>query len=167
MRAYNEYVNTVKNRLRNYNQFKITLANLRDSIAAKRDAIEHDVNAPISKYGGMPSGGKPELNAVESAAEHHMIMRDEIDSDLRNIAAIELTMRKIDRAISGLSETDQRLIKGHYFEGLSWEELGCELYYSEKWARERAGKAVKQMAGMIFGPKAVGQPVQTQFIFSE
>lgn len=166
MRAYNEYVNVVRNRLRNYKQFEITIENLKAGIAAKEEDLKSDVNAPISKYGDMPSGGKPELNAVESAAERHMMIRREIDGDLHAIADIERAMDMIERAISGLNDVDQRLIKGHYFDGLTWEELGSELYYSEKWARERAGKAVKEMAGMIFGPKAVGRPVQTHFVFT-
>ena len=50
---------------------------------------------------------------------------------------------------------------------MAWEKLGSELFYSEKWARERAGKAVREMAIMIFGPKASGQRGrQLQYIFA-
>lgn len=167
MRGYNDYVITVKRWLKNYNKFAITIANIKDDIDQKERQMKLDVNAPISKYGGMPSGGKPELNAVESMAERHMHMHDEIEKELQSISNIELTMRKIDRAISGLADNEQQLIKGHYFDGKTWSELGDELYYSEKWARERAYKATKQMAIMIFGPKAAGdETVQLQFIFA-
>lgn len=167
MRCYNDYVITVRRWLKNYNRFGITIENLRDDIKQKQKEIEHDVNAPISHYGNAPAGGKADLNTVESSASRHVAIRKEIDDTLSAIAEIELVMRKIDRAVSGLNDIDKRLITGHYIESASWEQLGDEMHYSEKWARERAGKAVKKMAIMIFGPKAAGnKEVQLQFIFS-
>lgn len=167
MRGYNDYVITVRRWLKNYNRFGITIENLRDDIEQKQKEIEHDVNAPVSHYGNAPVGGKAELNVVESSASRHIAMRKEIDDTLSAIADIELVMRKIDRAISGLTDIDKRLVEGHYIKYESWEKLGSEMFYSEKWARERAGKAVKEMAVMIFGPKAAGnKEVQLQFIFA-
>lgn len=167
MRGYNDYVITVRRWLKNYNRFGITIENLRDDIKQKQKEMEHDVNAPVSHYGNAPAGGKAELNTVESSASRHIAIQKEIDDTLSAIADIELVMRKIDRAISGLNDTDRRLIEGHYIQSLSWEHLGNEMFYSEKWARERAGKAVKEMAVMIFGPKASGnKEVQLQFIFA-
>lgn len=167
MRGYNDYVITVRRWLKNYNRFGITIENLKDDIKCKEQEMEHDVNAPISHYGNAPVGGASELNIVESSASKHIAMRKEIDDTLSAIADIELVMRKIDRAISGLNDIDRRLVEGHYIKSVSWEELGSEMYYSEKWARERAGKAVREIAIMIFGPKAAGnKEVQLQFIFA-
>lgn len=68
MKEYSDYIQAVKSYLRNYTKFKVTVENLQDSIAMWTSEMEHDVNAPISKYGDEPGGGTPELNSVEMAA---------------------------------------------------------------------------------------------------
>ncbi len=165
-KSYNDYTLTVKRWLKSYNRFSITIENLQEGIADKQHELDHDVNAPVSRYDAV-AGGTSELNMVERAAGRHMHIRQEIEDMKQSIFEIQASMRKIDRALDGLSETDRRLVEGHYFQGMAWEKLGSELFYSEKWARERAGKAVKEMAIMIFGPKASGQRGrQLQYIFA-
>lgn len=165
-KSYNDYTLTVKRWLKSYNRFSITIENLQEGIADKQHKLDHDVNAPVSRYDAV-AGGTSELNTVERAADRHMHVRQEIEDMKQSIFEIQASMRKIDRALDGLNETDRRLVEGHYFQGMAWEQLGSEMFYSEKWARERAGKAVREMAIMIFGPKAAGQKGrQLQYIFA-
>ena len=165
-RSYNDYVAKVKRWLKAYNMFTITIENLQENIADKERELDYDVNAPVSRYDDV-AGGKSELTTLQRAADPHKHIRQEIEDMKQSIFEIQASIRKIDRALDGLSETDRRLIEGHYFQGMAWEKLGSELFYSEKWARERAGKAVREMAIMIFGPKASGQRGrQLQYLFA-
>ena len=165
-KSYNDYTLTVKRWLKSYNRFSITIENLQENIADKERELDHDVNAPVSRYDAV-AGGTSELNTVERAADRHMHIRQEIEDMKQSILDIQSSMRKVDRALEGLGETERHLVEGHFLQGMSWEQLGDEMYYSEKWARERAGKAVKEMAIMIFGPKAAGnKEVQLQYIFA-
>lgn len=166
MKCYNDYVETTKRWLKNYSRFALTIENLQEEIQHKREMMQMDVAAPIARYDNMPSGGMPELNAVEMAAQRHMEWERDIADLEQGIEEIKLYQRKIDRALQGLNETGRHLIEGHYMQHKTWLTLGEELYYSEKWAREKALEAIKQMAFMIFGAKAVpldGKPVS--FVF--
>lgn len=164
MKEYNDYVAIVKRWLKNYNRFKITIENLNEEIKACEEMQKLDVTAGIAKYGDMPSGGFSELNNVESSASTHEQRQKHIESMKQSVQAIERILRKVDRSLEGLSGTDAHLIKGHYIEKKTWAELGNENFYTEKWARVHGGKAVKQMAAMIFGP--VVAPSQTAFVFA-
>lgn len=162
MNEYNDYVQTTRRYLKNYHQFRITADNMRDDIQFLQQIQDTDISAPISKYGDQPNGGMPELNSVESSAERRIAREKEIKEKQISVESIEQTLRKVDRALNGLSDSDYNLIHGHYIDGKEWSKIAEEQYISEKWARERAGKAIRQMAGMIFGLKA---NIQLRFNF--
>lgn len=52
-------------------------------------------------------------------------------------------------AISTLTEHQQRIIKGHYFEGLTYVELSKELGITEACVRKAADRALKQLRKII------------------
>ena len=166
MREYNDYALTVRRWLRSYHQFHVTIENLGDDIETLEKLNRLDVAAPISKYGDTPRGGTPELNSVESAAARHIARAGQIDEKRRSIETISLTLRKLDRAISCLPEIERRLAVGHFTEGLSWEELGNEFGYTEKWARTHGGQAIRQLAAMLFGDRAQGGKKPHAFVFA-
>ena len=167
VKEYSDYIQAVKSYLRNYTKFKVTVENLQDSIAMWTSEMEHDVNAPISKYGDEPGGGTPELNSVESAAARHEKLTARIEDAKKSIEKICCTLRNVDRALANLSQEDREIIEGHYFQKKSWKFLGTEHYYTDKWACGRARKAVQDMAFMIFGEKALPPGGQGMFVFYE
>ena len=166
MREYSDFIETTRGYLKRYSQFKVTIANLNDDIEAMEHAIETDIAAPISKYGGQPGGGSPELTPTEQGASRISKAQDFIRKNRESIRNIEHILRKVDRAIGELKPDDQRLIKGHFIDHRSWGELSAEVYHTEKWARERSRKAIKKMAFMIFGDRALPEQ-QKLFIFYE
>lgn len=55
----------------------------------------------------------------------------------------------LQRALSRLTDHQQRIIKGYYFEGLTYVELGEELGISEAGVRQAANRALKQLRKII------------------
>ena len=66
-------------------------------------------------------------------------------------AGLEKYAERIDlqRAISTLTDHQQRIIKGYFFDGLTYVELGEELGISEAGVRQAANRALKQLRKII------------------
>lgn len=164
MRAYNDYTATVKRWLRNYKNFKTYVENADDDIAAKEKEMYLDTAAGVANYSGDVHGGTPELYKVESLANKHLDGRQEIDDARANVDNIRRTLRKIDRALDTLTDTERRLVVGSYMENMTWDELGREFNYTGKWARMKGAGAIESMAVMLFGYTAMNKR-QMGFVF--
>lgn len=151
MQDYGECVRKTKQLLKSYHSLQVTLANMQDDLRTLEQIATIKPAAPVSKYSDMPGGGTPELNSVEAAAERSMRLGRLIERKRKSVEPLELIIRKLTRAIACLNEQDRRLIQGHYFDGLLWDELGRENGYTEKWARTHGGEAVSLIASMLFG----------------
>jgi len=66
-------------------------------------------------------------------------------------ASLEKYAERIDlhRAISTLTDHQQRILKGYFFDGLTYVELGEELGISEAGVRQAANRALKQLRKII------------------
>lgn len=164
---YNDYIFLTKKYLQNYNKFKLTAKVLEEDIRSKEKMLSEslDIGAAIAKYGGMPSGGHSELNAVESACERHMKTRAEIQSQKEDLASIRSQLNKIDTAFAVVEYGIRDIVKDYYINGYSWEQISARYHYSARWCREKSKKAVADMTAVIFGLKS--QPMQTAFIFAQ
>ena len=78
---------------------------------------------------------------------------------------IQRLIDKIDWAVSTLPQEDQDILKEHYFDRISWEKIGNNHSYSERWAREKGGKALRKVAFVLFGVRA--RPQQLSFVFAQ
>ena len=163
MNEYNDYVGMTKRYLKSYNQLRITAKNLDEDIEASQVMLQ-DESVAISRYGGEMGGGSGELNAVEAAADRRTKMKQQIEDMKRDQAEIERVLRKIDRALEGLSDGDRDLVQGHFIDGYSWQQLGNKAYCTEKWARDKGNKALKEVAFMVFG--VCVRPRQLRFVFA-
>lgn len=162
MKEYNDYIEMTFGYLRNYNKFLIVIENLKSEKEAKLLLLA-DQSVAISKYGDDSAGGVCELNQTEAAASRRMETQAEIEKINREIAELQRILSKVDRAINGLNEEDQRVITMFYLDRRSWREIADALYCSADWARKRGKKAVSEIAFMIFGGKAC--PDQLSFCF--
>jgi len=166
MKEYNDYVQTTKQYLRHYVEFKATVANLNDEIMAQEQLLGLQPAAPVPKYGDDTSGGQGELTPIEAAAEKRIEASKRLEQKRKEVEQIQRTVRKIDRALDTLTEQERSLIEGHYFNKLSWLSLATRFYVSEKWASKVANRVIKRMAEMIFGNVAVPSQ-QSLFVFLE
>ena len=165
MNEYNDYVSEVRRFLKNYNTFKATVKSLTADIEAQEELLRKadNLGAPIAKYDNMPKGGTGELNTVERQTEDRLRRQERIYKARLNRDELQLKLDQVDRAMGALSYEEQELLRGRYVEGKDWHSLGYENNYSERWAREKAGKALKTLALVICGPKAF--PKQLSFVF--
>ena len=167
MNEYNDYISITKRWFKSYNTFKVTVASMTADIETQERmlASADDLGAPIAKYDSMPKGGSGELNAVERQTEDRLRRQQEINRAKLNRDEIQRIIDRLDRAMESLPQEDRELLHGHYMMNRDWCSLGYERHYSERWAREKAGKALRTVAFMLFGVKA--QPMQLSFVFAE
>ena len=159
---YNDYVQTTREYLKRYHEFKATIDNLNDEIQAQEELLKINPSAPVPKYGDDTGGGKGELTPVESEASKRIEIQERIEGKKQEVARIERAMRKVDRALSAISPQERKLVEGYYINRESWHDLAIALFMTEKWASHVANRAIKSMASMIFGLKDVQQSL---FIF--
>ena len=72
MNEYNDYIAITRRWLKDYNLFKVTVRNMNKDIEAQQQILDLGSVAPIAKYGDMPAGGSPELNAVPCKRYRHV-----------------------------------------------------------------------------------------------
>ena len=137
MREYNDYIKLTRQYLKKYNQLKIAVQNLDDEIHAQEMLLESE-SIPSAHYGDdAVSGGRGELNVTEAAADRRIKAEKRIERMRQEKNELERILRKVDRALDGVSELDCDLVRGHYINGESWQTLGDRHFCSEKWERQR------------------------------
>ena len=151
MREYGDYIRETKRLLMNYNKMKVAALNLTEEIGALEAALR-DVQIGSVRYGedGV-QGGRGELTSTEAAAARRMRMEGRIADMKARRDEIERTVRAIDRAFESLDDADVELLQGRYMRGQSWIEIADALNYTEKWAQEKGGKVLRDVALMLFG----------------
>ena len=160
---YNDYENTVREYLRNYNYFKIMIANLEEDKTDQLNLLSQ-CSVSIAKYGDSTGGGSSELNQTEAAASQRMKIEENIRRIELNINELNTVINKIERALSAVGSLEKTAISMYYFERKSWEDVGLEIDCTGKTARAKANRAIQDMTFMIFG--AVARPSkQLSFCF--
>ena len=160
MREYGDYIRETKRLLQNYAKMKVAVTNLTEEIDAQEMILRDESISSIQYGNDRISGGTRELTTTEAAAARRIKLEGHI-SDMRiRRDDMERTIRAIDRAFESLDEADVELIQGRYMRGQSWIEIADALNYTEKWAQEKGGKVLRDVALMVFG--VVVRPVQTK-----
>lgn len=162
MRDYNDYIKATREYLKNYKQLQATVKNLEQEANEKQMELE-GVRIAVSNYGGKPGGNEGELTVTEAEAAKRGQIKDEITRISGEVRRIKGVLERIDCAIDSLDDTKKRLIQGYFMDGLTWRELSIEQYMTEKWASNVGGRAIREIAFMIFGSKAL--PPEKRFIF--
>ena len=158
MREYGNYIRETKRLLQNYAKMKVAVTNLTEEIDAQ-EAVLRDESISSIQYGDdRISGGARELTTTEAAAVRRIKLEGHISDMRMRRDEMERTIRAIDRAFESLDDADVELIQGRYMRGQSWIEIADALNYTEKWAQEKGGKVLRDVALMLFGVTV--RPVQ-------
>ena len=150
-------IKETKRILGQYNKMKVAVQNLAEEIEARNAALQGE-SVAIARYGDEPMGGTSELTATEAAAERRMKTTADIAVMEQRKRDMERTLRAVDRAMECLSADDERLVRGRYIDGYAWWQVAREAGYTEKWAKERGGKVLQDVALMLFG--VIERPAQ-------
>ena len=164
MREYGDYIRETKRLLQNYNKMKVAALNLTEEIKAQEMLLRDESIASIQYGDDRIGGGTRELTSTEAAVVRRIKMEGHITDMRIRRDEIERTIRAIDRAFESLDDVDAELLKERYINGRSWAEIAELLNYTEKWAREKGGRALRDMALMLFGIRM--QPIQLKLIHS-
>ena len=159
---HGDCIKETKRILGQYNKMKVAVQNLAEEIEARTAALQGE-SVAIARYGDEPTGGTAELTATEAAAARRMRAAADIAVMERRKGDMERTLRAVDRALSCLSADDERLVRGRYVDGYAWWQVAREAGYTEKWARDKGGRALRDVALMVFGLSE--KSVQLRFIF--
>lgn len=159
---HGDCIKETKRILGQYNKMKVAVQNLAEEIEARTAALQGE-SVAIARYGDEPMGGTSELTATEAAAERRMKTTADITVMEQRKQDMERTLRAVDRALSCLSADDERLVRGRYIDGYAWWQVAREAGYTEKWARDKGGRALRDVALMVFGVSV--KPMQLKIIF--
>ena len=162
MRAYGDYIRETKRLLGNYNKMKVAALNLTEEIEAMERLLADEGIASV-RYGDDTTGGRGELTATEAAAARRIRIAERIAAMKARKDEIERMVRAIDRAFESLDDADVELLQGRYIKGLSWAEVAEALSYTEKWVGDKGGKALRDVALMLFG--VIVKPAQLKITF--
>lgn len=163
MREYGDYIKEAKRILRNYNKMKVAVLNLDDEIKAQEAMLQGESISAIRYGDDRISGGAGELTATEAAAERRIKIKERIADMRERRDEMERTIRAVDRALEMLDDVEARIVRLRYVDCHAWWQVAREAGYTEKWARERGGKALFDVALMMFG--VIARPVQLRLMY--
>ena len=114
MNDYNEYINVLKGRLKNYRMFKKMVSDMTADIATQEEMLARamDLGAPIAAYDSMPHGGS-ELTTVERQTEDRLRVRENIRRTALNRDETQLIIDQLDRTLMALSPEEEELPRGY------------------------------------------------------
>ena len=151
MREYGDYIRETKRLLQNYAKMKVAVMNLTEEIEAQEMILRDESISSIQYGDDRISGGTRELTTTEAAAVRRIKLEGHIADMRTRRDEIERTIRAIDRVFESLDDSDVELIQRRYMQWQSWAQVAEALNYTEKWAQEKGGKVLRDVALMLFG----------------
>lgn len=120
-----------------------TLRLERDKLARMLAELEATIFGPKTvKYDAMPRGGSGPSDPVAELAGRHLALREEYAKTVENLT---IQMAEIEQAIEPLEPTQRTLIRLHYFQGLTWEQVAVEMGYTWRHVHRLHGKALEKL----------------------
>lgn len=128
-----------KTQLREYKD----LRRERDKLARMLDELEKAIYSPRAQsLNGMPRNSSGAPCPTENLALKHLELEDKYRETVEKLTA---QMAEIERAIEPLGPTERSLIRLHYFQGLTWEQVAVEMGYTWRHVHRLHGKALERL----------------------
>jgi hypothetical protein len=151
VREHGDYIRETKRLLQNYGKMKVAITNLTEEIEAQEMILRDESISSIQYGDDRICRGTRELTSTEEAAARRIKLEEHITDMRIRRDDMERTIRAIDRAFESLDDADVELLRERYMCGRSWVEIAGTLNYTEKWAKEKGGKVLRDVALMLFG----------------
>jgi len=128
-----------KERLKAYREMKKE----KDHLEQKIKTLEWEKYSPRSqRLDGMPRGGSGENYAVEEQIDRG----DELLALLtKKKDALAAALVEIEHAIEKLKPRERLLVRLHYIDGLTWEQVAVEMTYSWSQVHRIHAKALQKL----------------------
>lgn len=128
-----------KEQLKAYRSLKLE----RDHLADRIKELEAELYSPkTSRFDAVPRGGSSPGSAVETAAIRHAELLERYES---KVAELSAALIEIEEAIEVLEPRERTLIRLHYTEGLTWEEVCVRMCYSWRQIHRIHAKALESL----------------------
>lgn len=128
-----------KEKLKEYRSLKLE----RDKLAEMVRELEAEIYGPRSpKLDGMPHGGSSPHSSVEAAALRHADLLERYRQKAQELSA---ALVEIEKAIETLAPRERTLIRLHYAQGLTWEEVCVAMSYSWRQIHRIHAKALAEL----------------------
>ncbi len=116
-----------KEQLKAYRAIKLE----RDKLAAMVEELEGTLYGPkAQRLDGLPRGGSGTSSAVEDAAIKHAELLGKYQQKMAELCD---ALAEIEKAIETLEPRERTLIRLHYAQGLTWEQVCVAMSY--EWAQ--------------------------------
>lgn len=126
-----------KERLKAYRSIKLE----RDRLITMIEELEAQMQSPRSqRLDGMPRGGSAPSNPVENLVVKHVEL---IERYQQKVAELTEAAGEIENAIEVLDHRERTLIRLHYIQGLTWEEVCVAMTYSWRQVHRIHSKALE------------------------
>ena len=100
----------------------------RDRLAELIESLEAALYGPkIPTLDGMPRSGSLEASRLEYLAQKHIRLQQLYKE---KVTELDRRMIEIEASIEQLDPTERTLIRLHYIQGLTWEEVAMKMNYS-------------------------------------
>ena len=115
----------------------------RDKLAQQLANLEETIYSPKAQsLNGMPRNGSGALCPTENLALKHMELEAKYKETVEKLTD---QMAEIERAIEPLDPRERTIIRLHYFQGLTWEEVAVEMGYTWRHVHRLHGKALEKL----------------------
>ena len=128
-----------KENLRQYRHLKLE----RDKLLEALRELEATMTAPkTQRLSITPTGPSKGGSSTEALVVKHAELVDRYNAKLAELADALLA---IEKAIEGLESKERTLLRLHYIEGLTWEEVCVEMAYSWRQVHRIHAKALEEL----------------------
>ena len=146
-----EKIRTVEQLLSKYTVTKTYINNLYADIEDYEARLQLPAAPKVPSLSPTPRGSGKSL----SQEEREYLKREEMTENVRKMQAelgkIEPMIKRLERSLEALTETDRRIIELRYINGYSWPMVARAAYSSDGYVRKRCATVIELMTDMMFG----------------
>lgn len=141
-----DYYRAVERYLYEYKQLKMFVEDAEEAIIKMSNEIQGVSAVDYSKE----SGGK--TYKINSGVELEALKLTEKKEILKQrVEKAKCIIKKIDRALETLNETERDILKLYYIENLPWFKVSWQVHLSERQCRNIRRRAINRMVVAMFG----------------
>jgi len=155
----NERIERTKKVLLRYERMQAFLKNAKADIADYEAMLGENPGAKTPGYGVCSGGGSGNMSEEERALYINEETRQKMDSLRLEVARVEFTTKRVDRALGCLERADRAVLEGRYVFRYTWDMTGRHAQMSVAWCRKRLPDALALLADILFGPGDIPIPV--------